>query len=305
MGARCRWAGRRRCSRWAAWAWAPCPARRLFRLLAGVAFGDARPAGAPVRPPVVVDRCAPGQTHEPKDCPNLDDDDDGVKNGADKCPTEAGPALRQGCPVKGLPPAPLDTDKDGVEDAADKCPTEPGLAAAPGLPVRHGQGRHRGRAGQVPEGGRPPGAMGCPAGGHGQGRHPGRSGRLPQRGRHRRAEGLPGQGRGQRRRARPPGQLPDRGRPGGQPGLPGKAEATGDAQPARSWRSRTRSSSTRTRPSSRSAASSCWIRWPRCSRSTRSWTSRPDRGPHGRRAATPNANSELSQRAPSRCAATS
>jgi outer membrane protein OmpA-like peptidoglycan-associated protein len=48
-------------------------------------------------------------------------DDDGVKNRADKCPTQAedkdGFEDEDGCPE-------LDNDKDGVEDADDQCPLE-------------------------------------------------------------------------------------------------------------------------------------------------------------------------------------
>jgi len=104
------------------------PGTPLFRILLGLAFGDFNPRQAPV----VVSVCSPGQIHTPEQCPDLDDDGDGVKNSGDKCPTEAGPVLRQGCPVKVV--APPDEDKDGVPDAQDQCPKEAGTAAHQGCP---------------------------------------------------------------------------------------------------------------------------------------------------------------------------
>jgi outer membrane protein OmpA-like peptidoglycan-associated protein len=58
-----------------------------------------------------------------------DADGDGIEDGQDKCPSEAGPAERQGCPVR-------DADKDGIEDAQDKCPTEAGLKELRGCPAK-------------------------------------------------------------------------------------------------------------------------------------------------------------------------
>ena len=83
------------------------PGTPTFRVLLGVAVGGG----------------------EKVDTSRRDDDGDGVVNGEDKCPTEAGPAERQGCPVR-------DADQDGIEDAEDKCPTEAGLAERQGCPVR-------------------------------------------------------------------------------------------------------------------------------------------------------------------------
>ncbi len=54
------------------------------------------PAPTPAPPP--PDPCAPGQTHTPEQCPDLDDDGDGVLNKDDKCPLQPGPADNQGCP---------------------------------------------------------------------------------------------------------------------------------------------------------------------------------------------------------------
>ncbi len=90
-----------------------------FRLLLGVAYG-----GAP-------SRCVAGGKHTPAQCPDLDDDNDGVKNGEDTCPTEGGKAEAKGCPLK-------DEDRDGVEDAADKCPSAAGAASAQGCPDQDG-----------------------------------------------------------------------------------------------------------------------------------------------------------------------
>lgn len=59
-----------------------------------------------------------------------DGDSDGVPDGQDQCPGEAGPASNNGCPV----PPPVDSDNDGVPDDADECPTEAGTAANAGCP---------------------------------------------------------------------------------------------------------------------------------------------------------------------------
>jgi outer membrane protein OmpA-like peptidoglycan-associated protein len=118
------------------------PGTPSYRALLGVAFGHQAP------------KCVAGGTHKPEQCPDLDDDKDGVRNGADACPTQGGKVDASGCPVKdsdgdgvlddadrcptvagdavlqGCP----DTDKDGIEDAADKCPTVFGVAAFGGCP---------------------------------------------------------------------------------------------------------------------------------------------------------------------------
>ena len=57
-----------------------------------------------------------------------DTDGDGINDDSDKCPTVAGVAKYDGCPVP-------DTDKDGINDDNDKCPTVPGLARYQGCPV--------------------------------------------------------------------------------------------------------------------------------------------------------------------------
>jgi outer membrane protein OmpA-like peptidoglycan-associated protein len=98
--------------------------------------------------------CVAGGKHRPEQCPDLDDDNDGVKNRADACPLQGGRVDAQGCPLKdsdgdgvldpddqcpqvagdaalrGCP----DADKDGIEDAADKCPKVFGVAQFQGCP---------------------------------------------------------------------------------------------------------------------------------------------------------------------------
>lgn len=91
------------------------PGTPVVRALVGVAFG-----GPTARP------CADGAGDVAR-CPENDADGDGVKNGVDRCPTEAGPASEAGCPV-------LDGDRDGVPDSSDACPTEPGPMEAHGCP---------------------------------------------------------------------------------------------------------------------------------------------------------------------------
>jgi hypothetical protein len=61
----------------------------------------------------------------------IDTDGDGIVDGSDECPTEAGHALTDGCP---------DTDGDGVRDKDDKCPTQAGFAALQGCPDSDGDG---------------------------------------------------------------------------------------------------------------------------------------------------------------------
>ncbi|MFI5185658.1 MAG: OmpA family protein [Chitinophagales bacterium] len=61
-------------------------------------------------------------------CPVPDTDKDGIDDDHDKCPTVPGVARYQGCPIP-------DTDKDGINDEEDKCPTVPGVARYQGCPV--------------------------------------------------------------------------------------------------------------------------------------------------------------------------
>jgi OOP family OmpA-OmpF porin len=58
----------------------------------------------------------------------VDTDGDGIIDSLDKCPTVAGVAKYQGCPIP-------DTDKDGINDEEDKCPNVPGVARYQGCPI--------------------------------------------------------------------------------------------------------------------------------------------------------------------------
>jgi outer membrane protein OmpA-like peptidoglycan-associated protein len=64
-------------------------------------------------------------------CP--DGDGDGLADKDDECPTEAGPANNNGCPI-------TDRDGDGIDDDQDKCPDIAGVAATSGCPDRDGDG---------------------------------------------------------------------------------------------------------------------------------------------------------------------
>ncbi len=57
-----------------------------------------------------------------------DTDGDGIPDSRDKCPTVAGIAKYDGCPIP-------DTDGDGVNDEIDACPTIPGIARYNGCPI--------------------------------------------------------------------------------------------------------------------------------------------------------------------------
>ena len=61
-------------------------------------------------------------------CPVPDTDGDGINDELDKCPNEAGTAKYNGCPVP-------DTDGDGINDELDKCPNEAGPASNNGCPI--------------------------------------------------------------------------------------------------------------------------------------------------------------------------
>ena len=126
------------------------PGNPTFRVIGGVAFQPS------------LDMCSAGKAHKPDQCPDLDDDGDGVKNkvdmcaldaedkdgfedadgcpdadndkdgvldASDECPVVAGVSAYKGCPLK-------DTDKDGIDDLNDKCPNDPGVAERGGCPIR-------------------------------------------------------------------------------------------------------------------------------------------------------------------------
>ena len=78
-------------------------------------------------PPRALGPCDPGQKHTPEQCPDLDDDHDGITNAIDECPLEPGPLSARGCP---------DRDGDGVPDKIDNCPDQPGPASNQGCPVK-------------------------------------------------------------------------------------------------------------------------------------------------------------------------
>ncbi|WNG44792.1 OmpA family protein [Archangium minus] len=102
------------------------PGTPMFRVLAGGSFGDVTPRRGPGESSV---KCDLGLSLSPEECPDRDDDGDGVRNLVDKCPAVLGDSQRDGCPR-------TDTDKDGIEDSLDACPTEFGPAARQGCPVR-------------------------------------------------------------------------------------------------------------------------------------------------------------------------
>ncbi len=94
-----------------------------FRVYLGAAFGNANEKPKP--------KCVEGEPYNLAECPDLDKDGDGIKNGVDKCPTEAedkdGFQDTDGCPEK-------DNDKDGVLDGKDKCINVPGVVENEGCP---------------------------------------------------------------------------------------------------------------------------------------------------------------------------
>jgi OmpA-OmpF porin, OOP family len=141
------------------------PGTPAFRLILGAAAAStAKPRVVEEKKPepvvAKVDPCVEGTGYDLKQCPDLDADGDGVKNGVDACPTEpedkdsfkdddgcpdpdndgdgildgddacpneAGVPEKKGCPVR-------DEDKDGIEDSADLCPKEPGVPEFRGCP---------------------------------------------------------------------------------------------------------------------------------------------------------------------------
>jgi outer membrane protein OmpA-like peptidoglycan-associated protein len=66
-------------------------------------------------------------------CPVPDTDKDGVFDDKDKCPDMAGYPELDGCPYP-------DRDKDGVTDNKDRCPDEPGSTKNDGCPIKDRDG---------------------------------------------------------------------------------------------------------------------------------------------------------------------
>jgi outer membrane protein OmpA-like peptidoglycan-associated protein len=85
---------------------------RGFQFTIGLRFHKPKPWPESVVTPPPVDK---------------DTDGDGVFDSRDKCPTVAGVAKYEGCPVP-------DTDKDGIFDDKDKCPDMPGYPELDGCP---------------------------------------------------------------------------------------------------------------------------------------------------------------------------
>ncbi|MBM7115299.1 OmpA family protein [Archangium primigenium] len=100
----------------------------LYRVMVGSAFGGVSPTWMKGESSV---NCSPGFKHTVDECPELDEDQDGIRNVVDKCPFESGILERGGCPF-------LDQDGDGIEDSRDGCPTEVGLVAYQGCPMPDG-----------------------------------------------------------------------------------------------------------------------------------------------------------------------
>ena len=86
-------------------------------------FGITSPLKDKAAPPVVVTPPPPPTIYVEKDT-----DGDGIVDSKDKCPTVAGVAKYDGCPVP-------DTDGDGINDDNDKCKTVKGIARYDGCPI--------------------------------------------------------------------------------------------------------------------------------------------------------------------------
>jgi outer membrane protein OmpA-like peptidoglycan-associated protein len=82
----------------------------------------------PVNPVTIAPVAAPAPVDTLSVKKALDTDGDGIVDSLDKCPTVAGLAKYNGCPIP-------DSDSDGVNDEVDKCPTIPGLAKYNGCPI--------------------------------------------------------------------------------------------------------------------------------------------------------------------------
>ncbi|MET0401905.1 MAG: OmpA family protein [Cystobacter sp.] len=129
------------------------PGTPLFRLMVGTAFGSVTPPRLPGESSV---NCSADLKHSAEECPDLDEDQDGVRNGVDRCPHELGSLERNGCPQR-------DADGDGIEDALDACPGEVGEAGWKGCPMPDddGDGVENERD-SCPTSPGPPETRGCP-----------------------------------------------------------------------------------------------------------------------------------------------
>jgi len=98
-----------------------------FRVLGGISFGGVVP---PRHPPEALVLCD-GLPHVVQDCPEFDDDGDGVRNEEDECPLVPGRKEKdyRGCQK------PQDSDGDGQLDREDRCPNEKGPAINEGCPI--------------------------------------------------------------------------------------------------------------------------------------------------------------------------
>jgi len=63
----------------------------------------------------------------------MDTDGDGINDSLDKCPSQAGIAKYDGCPIP-------DSDNDGINDEEDKCPNQAGIAKYNGCPIPDSDG---------------------------------------------------------------------------------------------------------------------------------------------------------------------
>ena len=122
---------------------------RGFQFTIGLRFRKPKPwtETAVVPPPVDKDTDSDGIFDSRDKCPTVagvakyegcpvpDTDKDGILDDKDKCPDMAGYPELEGCPYP-------DRDKDGVTDNKDRCPEEPGSTKNDGCPVvdRDGDG---------------------------------------------------------------------------------------------------------------------------------------------------------------------
>lgn len=97
------------------------------RVLFGLAFVNPSPPEDDVVRREQQPDCTPGTPYVLEACPDLDRDDDGVKNRDDHCPREPGDVDNAGCPWP-------DRDGDGTADVFDNCVDKRGPANNAGCP---------------------------------------------------------------------------------------------------------------------------------------------------------------------------